>query len=134
MKKNPEKIRMIDRITPDDLLDCRALSCPMPILRTIKAISTMKSGQILEVQSTDPGTKNDLPILIREKKIIHRLLIDLPKPFDLSRITIEHDKRSRIARGNNIKLANCQVPNLAFALDYLAGPIGKRVEQTIFSF
>lgn len=52
---------MVDNITPDQVLDCRGLSCPMPLLKTKKAIGSMKSGQILEVQSSDPGTKNDLP-------------------------------------------------------------------------
>ncbi len=52
---------MADDIKPDETLDCRGLSCPMPILKTKKAISKMKSGQILEIFSTDPGTKNDMP-------------------------------------------------------------------------
>ena len=52
---------MVENITPDQVLDCRGLSCPMPILKTKKTIGTMKAGQILEVQSSDPGTKNDLP-------------------------------------------------------------------------
>ncbi len=33
----------------------------MPILKTKKTMGGMKSGQVLEIQSTDPGTKNDLP-------------------------------------------------------------------------
>ncbi len=45
----------------NETLDCRGLSCPMPILKTKKTIGTMKSGQILEILGTDPGTKNDLP-------------------------------------------------------------------------
>ncbi len=52
---------MIDDITPDETLDCRGLSCPMPILKTKKALSNIRSGQILEILGTDPGTKNDLP-------------------------------------------------------------------------
>ena len=52
---------MVDNITPDETLDCRGLSCPMPLLKTKKAIGKMKSGQILEILGTDPGTKNDLP-------------------------------------------------------------------------
>ena len=47
--------------TPNETLDCRGLSCPMPILKTKKTINAMKSGQILEILGTDPGTKNDLP-------------------------------------------------------------------------
>ena len=56
---------MVEQFTPDEILDCRGLRCPMPILRTKKAIAMMKSGQILEVQSTDTGTKNDLPSVAR---------------------------------------------------------------------
>ncbi|RJX36581.1 MAG: sulfurtransferase TusA family protein [Desulfarculus sp.] len=47
--------------TPDEVLDCRGLSCPMPILKTKKALKNLKPGQILEIQGTDPGTRNDLP-------------------------------------------------------------------------
>ena len=52
---------MVDQIQPDQTLDCKGLSCPMPLLKTKKAIAKMPSGQILEVLSTDPGTRNDLP-------------------------------------------------------------------------
>ncbi len=51
----------MDNITADETLDCSGLSCPMPLLKTKKHIGNMQSGQILEVISTDPGTKNDLP-------------------------------------------------------------------------
>jgi tRNA 2-thiouridine synthesizing protein A len=33
----------------------------MPVLKTKKTMGNMKSGQILEMLSSDPGTKNDLP-------------------------------------------------------------------------
>jgi tRNA 2-thiouridine synthesizing protein A len=46
---------------PDQVLDARGQSCPMPILKTKKMMKDMQSGQILEIQSTDPGTANDLP-------------------------------------------------------------------------
>ncbi len=52
---------MVDNITADEVLDCKGLSCPMPLLKTKKAISKLNSGQILEVLGTDPGSKNDLP-------------------------------------------------------------------------
>lgn len=55
---------MTDDIKPDETLDCRGLSCPMPVLKTKKAVGKMKSGQILELLSSDPGTKNDLPAFI----------------------------------------------------------------------
>ena len=52
---------MVDNITADEVLDAKGLSCPMPLLKTKKAISKLQSGQILEVLGTDPGSKNDLP-------------------------------------------------------------------------
>lgn len=47
--------------TADKVLDARGLTCPMPILKTKKLLKEMKAGQILEIQGTDPGTRNDLP-------------------------------------------------------------------------
>lgn len=41
-------------------LDARGLNCPLPILRTKKAISALSSGEILEVTATDPGSVKDL--------------------------------------------------------------------------
>jgi len=35
-------------------LDARGLNCPLPILRTKKAIAALASGEILEVTSTPP--------------------------------------------------------------------------------
>ncbi len=37
-------------------LDARVLNCPLPILRTRKAIDGMASGEILENTATDPGS------------------------------------------------------------------------------
>ena len=42
-------------------LDAKGLSCPMPLLRTKKEIGKIKSGEILEVLGTDPGSRNDIP-------------------------------------------------------------------------
>jgi tRNA 2-thiouridine synthesizing protein A len=51
----------MDDIKPNETLDARGLSCPMPLLKTKKAIEKLASGQILEILGTDPGTANDLP-------------------------------------------------------------------------
>jgi tRNA 2-thiouridine synthesizing protein A len=51
----------MEDIKADQTLDARGLSCPMPVLKTKKAIESLASGQILEIFSTDPGTRNDLP-------------------------------------------------------------------------
>lgn len=42
------------------VLDAKGIACPMPIVRTKKAIEELESGEILEVHATDPGSKSDL--------------------------------------------------------------------------
>ncbi|MDE5413496.1 sulfurtransferase TusA family protein [Alkalihalobacterium chitinilyticum] len=44
----------------DKVLDAKGLACPMPIVRTKKAMDELTSGQILEIHATDKGAKNDL--------------------------------------------------------------------------
>ncbi|MGG3987901.1 sulfurtransferase TusA family protein [Bacillus smithii] len=44
----------------DKVLDAKGLACPMPVVRAKKAIDELKAGQILEVYTTDKGSKNDL--------------------------------------------------------------------------
>ncbi len=45
----------------DVTLDCFGLLCPMPIIETAKKLKELQPGQILEVISTDPGIKEDMP-------------------------------------------------------------------------
>ncbi|MCL6517872.1 sulfurtransferase TusA family protein [Alicyclobacillus sp.] len=47
-------------IRVDRTIDCKGLSCPMPIVRTKKAIDEMEAGQVLEVVATDPGSVADV--------------------------------------------------------------------------
>jgi tRNA 2-thiouridine synthesizing protein A len=44
----------------DKVLDAKGLTCPMPIVKTKKAINDLESGQVLEIHTTDKGAKNDL--------------------------------------------------------------------------
>ena len=41
-------------------LDARGMNCPLPILKTRKAINHINSGEILEVTSSDPGSVKDM--------------------------------------------------------------------------
>lgn len=40
-------------------LDVRGLNCPLPILRTKKALFSMAEGQLIHVRATDPGSVLD---------------------------------------------------------------------------
>jgi len=41
-------------------INCKGLECPMPMIKLVKAIKGLNSGEILEMLGTDPGTKSDL--------------------------------------------------------------------------
>ncbi|MCI5166712.1 MAG: sulfurtransferase TusA family protein [Candidatus Electrothrix sp. GM3_4] len=43
------------------VLDAKGLSCPMPLLRTKKEIGKLDGGQVLQIDGTDPGSRNDIP-------------------------------------------------------------------------
>jgi tRNA 2-thiouridine synthesizing protein A len=47
-------------VTPDEVLDCSGLACPMPILKTKKAVDALEPGQILKMIATDPGSESDM--------------------------------------------------------------------------
>ncbi|MGG1678539.1 sulfurtransferase TusA family protein [Neobacillus sp. NRS-1170] len=42
------------------VVDAKGLACPMPIVKTKKAMNELESGQVLEIHTTDKGAKNDL--------------------------------------------------------------------------
>ena len=50
----------MDAITFDETLDCRGLSCPMPMLKLKKALAKLEPGKVLMMMGTDPGTRNDI--------------------------------------------------------------------------
>lgn len=50
----------------DHELDACGLNCPLPILRTKKALTTMNAGQVLHVMATDPGSVKDIPVFAKQ--------------------------------------------------------------------
>lgn len=47
-------------------LNLRGLKCPLPALRTRKALGSMAAGDLLTIECTDPLTAIDIPNLLRE--------------------------------------------------------------------
>ncbi len=45
----------------NNVVDAKGLACPMPIVRTKKAINAIASGEVLEVHVTDKGAAVDFP-------------------------------------------------------------------------
>ncbi len=49
----------------DHVLDAKGLNCPLPILKTKKALKDVASGETLEILSTDPGSVADFQAFSR---------------------------------------------------------------------
>lgn len=52
--------------TFDKELDARGLNCPLPILRTKKALNDMSGGQTLRIVATDPGAVKDFQAFAKQ--------------------------------------------------------------------
>ena len=50
----------------DKELDAKGLSCPLPILKTKKALNDLLSGQVLKILATDPGAVKDMQAFARQ--------------------------------------------------------------------
>jgi tRNA 2-thiouridine synthesizing protein A len=59
-------------LKPAAVVDARGSACPGPLMEAKKAIGKVKVGEVLEVLSNDPGTKDDIPLWA--KKVGHEFL------------------------------------------------------------
>ncbi len=48
-------------VKPDKTVDTSGQCCPVPIIETNRAMKKMTPGEVLEVISTDTGSKMDIP-------------------------------------------------------------------------
>lgn len=73
--------------TYDVELDVRGLNCPLPILRTKKALAGMASGQQIMIRATDPGSLIDFPAFCKHtgNVIVHQAEVDGVFEFVLRR-------------------------------------------------
>lgn len=51
----------LKEITPDKIVDARGTACPGPLLAVKQAIADVPPGGIMQILSTDVGTKRDVP-------------------------------------------------------------------------
>ena len=50
----------------DKTLDCSGMLCPVPVIKTSKAIKEIQIGQVLQMIATDPGAPADMEALARQ--------------------------------------------------------------------
>ena len=53
-------------LTPDQILDARGMSCPLPLLKAKQALNRMEPGHVLYVICTDPGSVRDFEVFARQ--------------------------------------------------------------------
>ncbi|MFX0184915.1 MAG: sulfurtransferase TusA family protein [Candidatus Hodarchaeota archaeon] len=46
-------------------VDARGLTCPQPIMKSMRAMKALEIDQVLEILTTDPGSKSDIPAWVR---------------------------------------------------------------------
>ncbi|MEJ2751200.1 MAG: sulfurtransferase TusA family protein [Chloroflexota bacterium] len=72
------------------VVDARGSACPGPQLEAKKGIGTIKVGEVLEIWSGDPRTKEDIPKW--SKKVGHEFLGSLTAEGGYDRIFIQRAK------------------------------------------
>jgi TusA-related sulfurtransferase len=51
----------LNKIHVDKVVDARGTACPGPLLAAKKAIGEIQTGQVMEILSSDEGTRKDVP-------------------------------------------------------------------------
>ncbi|WP_027414727.1 sulfurtransferase TusA family protein [Aneurinibacillus terranovensis] len=73
------------------VVDAKGLSCPMPIVKAKKAIDSLESGQVMELETTDKGSVKDVQSWVKatnhellkmeEDNGVYRFIVKKSLPF-----------------------------------------------------
>ena len=73
----------LNNLKADIVVDARGTACPGPLLEAKKSIGKINEGQIMEVLSSDEGTKRDVPKWCEKKGHDYLGVINEPGYFRL---------------------------------------------------
>ena len=73
----------LNNLKSDIVVDARGTACPGPLLEAKKSIGKINEGQIMEVLSSDEGTKRDVPKWCEKKGHDYLGVINEPGYFRL---------------------------------------------------
>jgi tRNA 2-thiouridine synthesizing protein A len=79
----------MDDLKPARVLDCKGLPCPMPIVKASQEIPKIAVGEILEVETTDPGSIADFPAWARTTG---QAVLDIKQEAGVIRIFVKRQK------------------------------------------
>jgi tRNA 2-thiouridine synthesizing protein A len=79
---------MSDDIKVDVKMDLKGMACPMPVVKVSQQIKKMKTGEILEAETTDPGAHADFPAWAKSSgnEIIKTLKEDKATKFYIKKL------------------------------------------------
>jgi rhodanese-related sulfurtransferase/TusA-related sulfurtransferase len=132
-------------------LECEGLACPLPVVKTKKAIEELHSGGVLEVRTTDIGSVADLQswakrtghqyIGLKEESGVYRHYIRKSDPSEVKEETkYPHtvsldDIRAMLSSGETLNLIDVREPaeyafgRLPGALSIPAGELESRLHE-----
>jgi len=79
----------MDEIRPARILDCKGLACPMPIVKASQEMPKVPVGEVLEIDTTDPGSIADFPAWA---KTTGQAVLDIRQEAGLIRIFVKRQK------------------------------------------
>ena len=56
------EIEELEGISPAAVVDARGCACPGPLMEAKKGMGTVDIGEVVEIRSSDPGSKSDIPV------------------------------------------------------------------------
>ena len=80
----------LEGLEPGHVVDARGSACPGPLLEAKKGIGSVTVGGVLEVRSSDEGTRNDIPLWA--KKVGHEFLGYVESDEGFDRLFIKRGK------------------------------------------
>ena len=83
-------IEDLEDLEPEHIVDARGSACPGPLLEAKKGIGNVGIGEVLEIRSSDKGTRNDIPIWAN--KVGHGYLGVLEAEEGYDRIFVKRGK------------------------------------------
>lgn len=80
----------LEDLEPKSMVDARGSACPGPLLEAKKGIGSVAVGEVLEIRSSDKGTRNDIPIWAN--KVGHQFLGILEADEGYDRLFVQRGK------------------------------------------
>jgi tRNA 2-thiouridine synthesizing protein A len=84
------EVEELEDITADAVADARGSACPGPLLEAKKSIGSVPVGGIVEVRSSDAGSRNDIPVWA--ERVGHEFLGALEAEEGYDRIFVRRGK------------------------------------------